>query len=74
LSLHRALGSDGLIRIATDESDYFRQITLVVSQSPHFAVVPEQASTTATSKFEERFTQTGVPIHRLVLRKLSPLT
>jgi tRNA (guanine-N7-)-methyltransferase len=74
LSLHRALGSDGLIRIATDESDYFRQITLVVSQSPHFAVVPEQASTTATSNFEKRFMQSGVPIHRLVLRKVSPVT
>jgi tRNA (guanine-N7-)-methyltransferase len=74
LSLRRALDSDGLIRIATDESDYFRQITLLVSRSPYFAIVPDRVPAMATSKFEKRFRQRGVPIHRLVLRKVSPVT
>jgi tRNA (guanine-N7-)-methyltransferase len=74
MSLHRALRSDGIVRIATDEPDYFRQITRLTSRSPHFAVVANSAPITATSKFERRFTQSGAAIHRLVLRKVSPVT
>ena len=73
-SLHRALDSDGVLRIATDESDYFRQIASLVSKSPHFAVVGDERSTMAISKFEKRFMQRGLPIHRLALRKVSPVT
>jgi tRNA (guanine-N7-)-methyltransferase len=73
-SMNRALVRDGMVRIATDESEYFRQITQLVSQCPHFAVIDDQAALAAASKFEKRFTQGGVPIHRLSLRKVSPVT
>ena len=74
LSLHRALRSDGVVRIATDELEYFRQITRVVSLSQDFAIIADEPPLPATSKFEKRFTQRGMAIHRLVLRKVSPVT
>lgn len=73
-SLHRALQPDGTVRIATDELDYYRQISRIVAQSPHFSVIDEAPFPTATSRFEKRFVQAGVAIHRLALRKVSPVT
>jgi tRNA (guanine-N7-)-methyltransferase len=73
-SLHRALAANGTLRIATDEAEYYRQITRFVSQSSLFAVVSDTVPATAMSKFEKRFTLDGVKIHRLLLRKVSPVT
>jgi tRNA (guanine-N7-)-methyltransferase len=73
-SLHRALLPNGTVRIATDETEYFRQITRLVSRSPLFAIISDALPTGAISKFEKQFTQEGVKIHRLVLRKVSPVT
>src|SRR4051812_15655596 len=74
LSLHRALRPDGIVRVTTDEVAYFRQIARLTSQSQHFTVIADPVPLGATSKFEKRFTQQGVAIHRLVLRKVSPVT
>jgi len=74
LSLHRALRPCGTIRIATDESDYFCQITQLVTQSSHFSAIDDASFPAATSQFEKRFVQAGVVIHRLALRKVSPVT
>jgi tRNA (guanine-N7-)-methyltransferase len=73
-SLHRALCPDGIVRLATDDSEYFRQITRLTSQSQHFVAITDPSPMTATSKFERRFTQEGAAIHRLVLRRVSPVT
>jgi tRNA (guanine-N7-)-methyltransferase len=73
-SIHRALTSDGRVRISTDDSAYFRQITQLVSTSSLFVVNPGATPTSAASKFEKRFTREGVGIHRLELRKVSPVT
>lgn len=73
-SMHRALQPDGTVLIATDDSEYFRQITLLASQSPQFAIAAGPLPPTTPSKFEKRFTDCGVPIHRLALRKISPDT
>jgi tRNA (guanine-N7-)-methyltransferase len=70
-SLHCALVANGTVRIATDEGEYFRQISRAVSRSSGFAVVSEIVSTSAVSKFERRFKQDGVEIHRLGFRKIS---
>jgi tRNA (guanine-N7-)-methyltransferase len=74
VSLHRALSSNGKVRIATDDSDYFNQITRLVSHSSFFKADNDALAPAASSRFERRFTEGGVPIHRLVLRKLSPVT
>jgi tRNA (guanine-N7-)-methyltransferase len=73
-SMHRALVSDGIVRTATDDSAYFRQMMQLVSASPLFAIHSSAAPTSAVSKFEKRFTHHGVAIHRLELRKISPVT
>jgi tRNA (guanine-N7-)-methyltransferase len=73
-SIHRALVANGTARIATDETEYFRQITRLVSQSFLFAIIPDTLPAPAMSKFEKRFTLDGVKIHRLTLRKVSPVT
>jgi tRNA (guanine-N7-)-methyltransferase len=72
-SLHRALIGEGTVRIATDDSEYFRQINQLVAECPLFAVISNETAT-AVSKFEKQFTDRGVPIHRLGLRKVSPPT
>jgi tRNA (guanine-N7-)-methyltransferase len=73
-SLHRALAANGTVRIATDETEYYRQITRLVSQSSLFAVISDAVPASAMSKFEKRFMFDGVKIHRLALRKISPVT
>jgi tRNA (guanine-N7-)-methyltransferase len=72
--LHRALATNGTVRIATDDTEYYRQIMRLVSESSHFAVISDAAPATAMSKFEKQFTLDGVKIHRLALRKVSPVT
>jgi tRNA (guanine-N7-)-methyltransferase len=74
LSLHGALRANGTIRIATDESGYFCQITQLIAQTPQFSVIAEPPSSEPTSKFERRFTDAGMTIHRVALRKVSPVT
>ena len=73
-SIHHALVPAGTVRIATDETAYFRQITRLVSGSPLFEIMDETAPMGPMSKFEKRFADGGVEIHRLSLRKVSPLT
>ena len=71
--LHRALIDDGTVRITTDDTEYFRQITQTVSRTLLFRVFSDDVAARAMSKFEKRFVEEGVPIHRLALRKISPL-
>jgi tRNA (guanine-N7-)-methyltransferase len=73
-SLHRALAPNGTVRIATDETGYFRQITRLATESPLFAVMPNPKQNVATTRFERRFREQGLPIQRLELRKVSPVT
>ena len=73
-TLYRALVPNGTIRIATDQAAYFRQMMGVVSASPNFAVVQNSTGILPSTKFERRFRERGVPIQRLELRKVSPVT
>ena len=73
-SLHRALCANGIVQIATDETEYFCQITRLVVQSGLFAVNSNPKSASPATKFERRFRERGVAIHRLELRKVSPVT
>jgi tRNA (guanine-N7-)-methyltransferase len=74
-ALHRALVLGGTVRIATDDTAYFHEIGAVISRVPFFRVVPDLvAPTIPTTKFERRFLEEAVPIHRISLRKVSPVT
>ncbi|MDQ6765795.1 MAG: tRNA (guanosine(46)-N7)-methyltransferase TrmB [Verrucomicrobiota bacterium] len=69
----RALQADGELRIATDHADYFSAMQRVVAEVPRLTVVPDLETATQATTFEERFRERGLEIHRLVLRKSSPV-
>ena len=71
-ALHRALGSGGMIRIATDQADYFGEIEHRAAQALDLVRVADLERPDSASTFEKRFAQEGLEIHRLVLRKVSP--
>jgi tRNA G46 methylase TrmB len=72
-ALHHALAPEGTLRIATDQTDYFREIERLAASSPGFDRISERLPPESVSTFEKRFRQDGLEIHRLVLRKVSPL-
>jgi tRNA (guanine-N7-)-methyltransferase len=86
-AIYRALDLDGILRIATDHLDYFRQIEqfacdlaeasmldcLKQSSSLRFNIVDRDDVDLPFTKFERRFRAQGAPIYRLTLRKVSPV-
>jgi len=72
-SIHCALEPQGILSIATDQVDYFGQIQRAAREHPGFAIVDIAGSDLPMTKFEKRFHALGAPIHRLSLRKTSPL-
>ena len=73
-SIHRALESHGTFHIATDQLDYFWQIQRIATAHLGFDEVSSaDANPLPLTKFERRFREQGAPIHRLSLRKVSPV-
>jgi len=69
-----ALVDDGILRIATDQADYFERMRRIVEKSKDFAVTELNGGDDfPVSTFEERFKSEGAPIYRLELRKISPV-
>jgi tRNA (guanine-N7-)-methyltransferase len=68
-----ALEQNGLLRIATDQVDYFHQMERLSQDHSQFQIVPPSPSDVVfpLTKFEREFRQQGVPIYRLTLRKIS---
>jgi tRNA (guanine-N7-)-methyltransferase len=73
-SIHRALTEDGALEIATDQSDYFHEIQLLVQKHVGFTIAESRNANLPTTKFQRRFVAMGVPIYRVALRKTSPVT
>ncbi|HJT44974.1 MAG TPA: tRNA (guanosine(46)-N7)-methyltransferase TrmB [Chthoniobacterales bacterium] len=69
-----ALMANGMVRIATDQLDYFRAIERLGQQHPGFAVADSNDVELPMTKFQRRFTDLGAPIYWLALRKVSPVT
>src|SRR5215831_3755783 len=70
-----ALEQEGIVRVATDQLDYFRQIERLSCAHLQFQVVrasPDE-SVFPITKFERKFRDQGAPIYRLTLRKTSPV-
>ena len=72
-SIHRALAADGALRIATDQSDYFREIERLSQGHVRFTIDTSGKVELPMTKFQRRFTELGTPIYRLTLRKVSPV-
>ena len=73
-AISRALIPGGAIRIATDETEYFRHIRRLASASEDFATISDSDSALPLTRFERGFRERQVPIHRMALRKVSPVT
>lgn len=71
-SLAHALAPHGLVRIATDDTEYFREMERLAARSRHFIQMAEREAPAPASTFETRFRQDEIEIHRLLLRKVSP--
>jgi len=71
-AVHRALVPRGVLRIATDQIDYFQEIERLARESPHFVIEPDPEPPPARSTFEKRFSQ--CEIYRLRLLKVSDVT
>src|SRR5437870_1916370 len=72
LAIHRALIAEGLFHVATDHADYFRQIEKVIAATDIFAISREQ-NDFPSSSFEQKYVARGLSVHRLLLRKVSPV-
>ena len=71
-SIHAALTMNGVIYIATDHLDYFKQIKEIAHSAPGFEIARVDVEL-PSSKFETAFRQKGTPIHWLALRNVSPV-
>ena len=70
------LEQHGVVRVATDQLEYFQDIERLSRADPQFQIVPQSRDDTvlSISKFERKFREQGAPIYRLTLRKTSPVT
>src|SRR5262249_33149601 len=75
-SIAVALEQEGALRIATDQLDYFHQMEQLSRGHSQLEIVPSSRDDLVLpqTKFERQFRQQGVPIYRLILRKISPVT
>jgi len=71
-SVHRGLIAGGLFHVATDHADYFHQIERVIAAIDIFVISRDQNHFPPTS-FEQKCVARGFSIHRLLLRKVSPV-
>jgi tRNA (guanine-N7-)-methyltransferase len=72
-SIHRALVDAGRFLIATDQLSYFEQIQRIARGNSGFSHLDAADVGLPTTKFERRYRAAGAPIHRLSLRKISPV-
>lgn len=71
-AINRCLTDHGALFVATDDTDYFTVIRGLTNSAAHFATVNADWKLPATT-FEKKFFASGIPIHRLELRKVSPV-
>jgi tRNA (guanine-N7-)-methyltransferase len=69
------LEKHGILRVATDQLDYFHQIERLSRAHQQFQAVPLSLDDAVlpVTKFERKFRDQGAPIYRLMLRKTSPV-
>jgi tRNA (guanine-N7-)-methyltransferase len=68
-----ALEQNGMLHVATDHRDYFKQIGSVSRAHPEFEAVDLDGVVRPLTKFERKFREQDLPIYRLTLRKTSPV-
>ena len=72
-AISRILTPGGLLRLTTDDAPYFAQMQTAAAAVSVFETINEEnAPLLPRSTFESRFVESGLAIHRLVLRNISP--
>lgn len=71
-AVHRALQRDGEFHVATDDSEYFRQMERNIA--PHLFRARDWVPPFPPTLFEAKFVSQSRPIYRLMLEKTSPVT
>lgn len=70
-AVRAALRPGGELRLTTDDADYFGQMNLVASTCADFSIEPwPDDPEYPHTDFEKRFRALGLPIYRLLLRKI----
>jgi tRNA (guanine-N7-)-methyltransferase len=70
-AVHSALRSHGELRLTTDDGDYFEHMKQVAAAHEGFSQSPwPDDPTYPQTDFEKRFRAQGLPIHRLLLRRV----
>lgn len=72
-AIYRALAPDGSFVIATDDHDYFEAIQQRAIATGKFVEASASDFNLPTTTFEKHFLRRGLKVHRLVLRKVSPV-
>jgi tRNA (guanine-N7-)-methyltransferase len=72
-AIQRALEPNGMIRVATDDRNYFEQIEQIAKNDLRFARIDNAEDDLPETRFQKRFQERGMPIHGLALRKVSPV-
>ena len=72
-AINDCLIENGSIFIATDDDDYFAAIRRLTIGPKNFVTIDSGAWTLPATTFEQKFAASGIPIHRLELRKVSPV-
>jgi tRNA (guanine-N7-)-methyltransferase len=72
-AINTALVANGALYVATDQLDYFEQIKEIARANSGLAIVDLGHVDLPATKFEKTFRDQGTPIHRLELRKVSPV-
>jgi tRNA (guanine-N7-)-methyltransferase len=72
-TISQALVQGGILLIATDHLNYFEKIKEIARTNLDFAIVDPTSVDLPLSRFARIFQQRGAPIHRLELRKVSPV-
>src|SRR4051794_32699357 len=70
-----ALEQHGVLRVATDQRDYFQQMERISRAHLQFQLVPWSPDDVIlpVTKFEKRFHKQATPIYRVTLQKTSPV-
>jgi tRNA (guanine-N7-)-methyltransferase len=69
----RILAPEGVVRLTTDDAPYFEQMRQAAASVPELIESPTGDDVPLPrSTFEQRFVELGLPVYRLVLRKVSP--
>jgi tRNA (guanine-N7-)-methyltransferase len=71
--LINALAPGGVLRITTDQRDYFDEMNNLAQARDELHDLSNEIEEMPATTFERRFRSSGLPIYRLELRKISPV-